>query len=226
MPGGLLSQLRALKEKLSINQILSIVALGTVILCSVLAFVYLLHKEPYQTLFTEMDAEEANSVVQKLKELEIPYELSNGSRTVLVPAGRIDQAVMELASAGLPNRDRIGFEIFDESQWGVTEFAEKIKYRRAMEGELERTIVSLSEVSSARVHLVMEKESLFVRDTQPAKASVAIRLKQGVKLGANRVTAISNLVAFAVEGVDSRAGYRGRRPRESFVKAQSRRWNQ
>ena len=201
MPGGLLSQLRALKEKLSINQILSIAALGTVILCGVLAFVYLLHREPYQTLFTEMDAEEANSVVQKLKELEIPYQLSHGSRTILVPAGSVDQAVMELASAGLPNRGRIGFEIFDETQWGVTEFAEKIKYRRALEGELERTIVSLSEISYARVHLVMEKESLFVRDTQPAKASVAVRLKRGVKLGSSRVTGISNLVAFAVEGL-------------------------
>ncbi len=201
MPGGLLSQLRALKAKLSVNQLLSIAALGTVIVCSVLGFVYLLHKEPYQTLFTEMDAEDANSVVQKLKELDIPHELSNGSRTILVPAGRIDQVVMELASAGLPNRGRIGFEIFDETQWGVTEFAEKVKYRRALEGELERTIVSLAEISSARVHLVMEKESLFVRDTQPAKASVAVRLDRGVKLGANRVTAISNLVAFAVEGL-------------------------
>ena len=124
-----------------------------------------------------------------------------GFRTILVPAGRIDQVVMELASAGLPNRGRIGFEIFDETQWGVTEFAEKVKYRRALEGELERTIVSLAEISSARVHLVMERESLFVRDTQPAKASVAVRLDRGVKLGANRVTAISNLVAFAVEGL-------------------------
>ena len=201
MPGGLLSQLRVLKAKLSVNQILSIVTLGTVILCSVLGFVYLLHKEPYQTLFTGMEAEEANSVVQKLKELNIPYELSDASRTILVPAGRIDQAVMELASVGLPNRGRIGFEIFDETQWGVTEFAEKVKYRRALEGELERTIVSLAEISSARVHLVMERESLFVRDTQPAKASVAVRLDRGVKLGANRVTAISNLVAFAVEGL-------------------------
>ena len=83
MPGGLLSQLRALKERLSLNQILSIVTpalpqLGTVILCSVLGFVYLLHKEPYQTLFTDLDAEEANSVVQQLNEKDIPYELSDG----------------------------------------------------------------------------------------------------------------------------------------------------
>lgn len=201
MPGGLLSQLRVLKAKLSVNQILSILALATVIFSSVLVFVYMLHKEPYQTLLTDLDAQEANSVVQKLDELDIPYELADGSRTILVPAGRIDQVVMDLASVGLPNRGRIGFEIFDETQWGVTEFAEKVKYRRALEGELERTIVSLSEISSARVHLVMEKESLFVRDTQPAKASVAVRLDRGVKLGANRVTAISNLVAFAVEGL-------------------------
>lgn len=198
---GLLTQLSALNKKLSINQKLSILFLGTVVLVSILSFVYLLRREPYQLLFSNLEAADANTVVEKLKQLNIPYELGDGGRAIEVPADKVNQARIEVATQGLPSTGRIGFEIFDQTNWGLTDFAEKVNYRRALEGELERTIVSLSEVASARVHLVMEKDSLFQEEKQPAKASVVVKLKTGASLSPSRVSGVSNLVAYAVEGL-------------------------
>jgi flagellar M-ring protein FliF len=198
---GLLTQLSALNRRLTINQKISIVALGTLILCGILSFVYLLKRDDYQLLFSSMDASDASAVVSRLKQMNIPYELSEGGRAISIPGARINEARLDLATAGLPEKGRIGFEIFDKSNWSATDFTERVNYRRALEGELERTVLSLSEVSHARVHLVMEKDSLFQDRKQPAKASVVIRLKSGSSLPASRVNGIVNLVAFAVEGL-------------------------
>jgi flagellar M-ring protein FliF len=198
---GLLTQLSALNKRLTINQKISIVALGALILCGILSFVYLLKKDDYQLLFSGMEANDASAVVSRLKQMSIPYELSDGGRSVSIPGTRINEARLDLATVGLPEKGRIGFEIFDKSNWSATDFTERVNYRRALEGELERTVLSLSEVSHARVHLVMEKDSLFQDRKQPAKASVVIRLKSGTTLSTNRVVGIVNLVAFAVEGL-------------------------
>ena len=109
---------------------------------------------------------------------------------------------IELASQGVADNSTSGFELFDQNSWGITDFAEKVNYQRALEGELERTITSLSEVASARVHLVMEKEALFEEDEQPAKASVVIRLRGMSRLPAKRVNGIRNLVAGAIQSLD------------------------
>ncbi len=201
MPGGILGQLSALNKRLSVNQKLSIFALGVVTLCGILCFVYLLRRDDYQLLFSNLDAADANSVVSKLRTRNIPYQLEDGGRAVAIPASRINEARLELATEGLPQKGRIGFEIFDQNSWTATDFTQKVNYRRALEGELERTILSLSEVSQARVHLVMAKESLFEDEREPAKASVIIKLHSGSKLSESRVAGIANLVAFGVEGL-------------------------
>jgi flagellar M-ring protein FliF len=198
---GLLTQLSTLNRRLTINQKISIVALGALILCGILSFVYLLKRDDYQLLFSGMDANDASAVVSRLKQMSIPYELSDGGRSVSIPGARINQARLDLATAGLPEKGRIGFEIFDKNNWSATDFTERVNYRRALEGELERTVLSLSEVSHGRVHLVMEKDSLFKDQKQPAKASVVIRLRSGSSLSPSRVNGIVNLVAFAVEGL-------------------------
>ena len=94
----------------------------------------------------------------------------------------------------------MGFELFDKSSFGMTDFAEHVNYRRALEGELERSIVSLAEVERARVHLSFPKESLYLENRQPAKASVVLGLKPGAQLSAQNVMAVCNLLASAVEG--------------------------
>ncbi len=202
MAASTLSQLSALNKSLTLNQKLSIVGLAVVILFGVLLFGYLVQREPYQLLFSDLDAANANSVVERLKQLDVAYQLGNGGKSILVPADRVSEIRIELASENLPTSGRIGLELFDQNNWGLSDFAQKVNYKRALEGELERTILSLSEVGQARVHLVMQKDSLFEEDSRPAKASVVIKLNNLSTLSRQKVAAIRNLVAFAVEGLD------------------------
>jgi flagellar M-ring protein FliF len=202
MPVNLLQQLKALHQKLSLNQKLSIAALGTVILFGTLSFVYLINKESYQLLFSDLDAAEARIVVERLEELGISYHTTDAGSSIAVPRHRINEARIKIASEVLPSSGRLGFEAFDENEWGITDFAQNVKYKVALSGELERTISGLSEVSSARVHLVMARESLFEEGSQPAKASVVVRLHSGRSLLQKQVKGIQKLVAYAVEGLD------------------------
>ncbi|MFQ5739161.1 MAG: flagellar basal-body MS-ring/collar protein FliF [Acidobacteriota bacterium] len=201
MPKNILAQLKALNQNLTLNQKLSITALAAVILSSILFFVYMMNREPFQLLFSDLDAQSVSPILDKLKERNIPYEMSQGGRSLSVPADRVNEARIALASDGLPQQGRLGFELFDQQNWGLTDFAEKVNYRRALEGELERSISSLKEIARARVHLVMEKQTLFEEDKEPAKASVVIELRGGARLAASHVRGITNLVAFAVAGL-------------------------
>lgn len=201
MAQNLPAQIQSLNQRLTLNQKLSIGALGLVVLMGIFAFVYLIRNESYQILFSNLDAESARSVTARLDQLAIPYSLEDSGRSILVPQERINEARIEVASQALPSSGRIGFELFDQSNWGLTDFAEKVNFRRALEGELERTIRSLSEIAHARVHLALAKESLFEKQALPAKASVVLNLKSGQSLRRNRIEGIRNLVAFAVEGL-------------------------
>ena len=120
---------------------------------------------------------------------------------MLVPSARLAELRLTMASIGLPKSGRIGFELFDKVNLGATEFTEKVNYRRALEGELERTIMALAEVEAARVHLTFPKDSVFLEAQQPAKASVLVRMKPGSRLAPQNVVAINHLVASAVEGL-------------------------
>jgi flagellar M-ring protein FliF len=108
---------------------------------------------------------------------------------------------LTLAAVGLPKTGRIGFELFDKTNLGATEFTEHVNYRRALEGELERSITGLAEVEQARVHITFPKDSVFLDAQQPAKESVLVRLKPGAHLATQNVQAINHLVASAVEGL-------------------------
>jgi flagellar M-ring protein FliF len=148
-----------------------------------------------------MDADAAAQVVTRLKSDKIPYVLDSGGRAIRVPAAKVDELRLEFASGGLPSSGRIGFEIFDRTAFGATEFLEQVNYRRALEGEIARTISTLSEVSSARVHIAMARPSLFASREQPAKASVVLKLRANRPLGGSTVQGITNLVASSVEGL-------------------------
>jgi flagellar M-ring protein FliF len=120
---------------------------------------------------------------------------------VLVPSAKVAELRLQLAVAGLPKSGRMGFELFDKTSFGMTDFAEHVNYRRALEGELERSIVSLAEVERARVHLTLPKESVYLEARQPAKASVVLGLRAGAQLSPQNVMAVCNLLASAVEGL-------------------------
>jgi flagellar M-ring protein FliF len=155
----------------------------------------------FRPLFTGVSPEDAASIVQKLKESGAEYRLPEGGGAVLVPSARLAELRLTMASIGLPKTGRMGFELFDKINLGATEFTEKVNYRRALEGELERTVMALAEVETARVHLTFPKDSVFLEAQQPAKASVLIRIKPGARLSAQNVAAITHLVASAVEGL-------------------------
>jgi flagellar M-ring protein FliF len=148
-----------------------------------------------------LDLKESGEIDKVLKEKSIPFKLEDESRTILVPKGKVHSTRLELASRGLPRGGSIGFEIFDKTNIGLTEFTEHLQYLRALQGELERTISTLSQVESVRVHLALPKKSVFLEEREEPKATVVIKLKPGADLGKKEVKAIVHLVANSVEGL-------------------------
>jgi flagellar M-ring protein FliF len=196
-----MSQLTALIANLSLRQRILIVAVAVLVAGGLVAFTRWRREQDFRPLYTNLAAEDAGAVVQKLRESGTEFRLSENGTTVLAPSERVAELRLQLASAGLPKSGRAGFELFDKANFGVTDFAEHINFRRALEGELERSVMALAEVESARVHLTFPKDSVFLEAQQPAKASVLVRLKPGARLAPANVLAVCHLVASAVEGL-------------------------
>ena len=158
----------------------------------------------FRPLFTELAPEEAGVTVARLKQLEIPYRLTARGSTIMVPEQHLDEARLQLATEKLPRTGRQGFEIFDQTDFGATEFSEHVNFRRALEGELERTLLAIDEIESARVHISLPKRSVFLDDEEPAKASVVLELRRDAEVEREQVRAIAYLVASAVEGLNEK----------------------
>lgn len=154
----------------------------------------------YSTLYSGLDEAEAGEVVTYLSENKIPYQITGNGRTIEVPSSDVYQTRLSLASKGLPRGGNIGYSIFDQNNLGMTDFLQNLNFRRALEGELTRTIMQLNEVQGARVHIVMPKERLFKEDQKEATASVVLKLS-GRGLTKQQVAGISHLVASSVEGL-------------------------
>ena len=136
----------------------------------------------FKPIYSGLGSEDAGQVVQKLKESGVEYRLAEGGGAILVPEARVAELRLEMANAGLPRSGRIGFELFDKTTFGATDFAEHINFRRAVEGELERSVMSIGEVEQARVHVSFAKDSIYAESRQPAKASVLVKLRTGFSL--------------------------------------------
>src|SRR5215813_15125484 len=193
--------MKKILANLSLKQRISIAVVVVLVLASVYALVRNQREADFKPLFSGLAPEDAAAIVQKLKETGIEYRLPEGGGTVLVPSARLAELRLNLAAAGLPKTGRIGFELFDKTNLGATEFTEHINYGRALEGELERSVMSLAEVEQARVHLTFPKDSVFLDSKEPAKASVMVKTKPGARLSPQNVLAINHLVASAVEGL-------------------------
>jgi len=155
----------------------------------------------YGVLYADLPPDEVGTIVDQLEQMKIPYRLSGGGTTVSIEEGKVGEARVRLAAAGLPSGGTMGYEIFDKSTMGMTEFVQKLNYRRALEGELTRTISGLSEVAAARVHIVMPEQKLFVEDEIEPTASVVVKLRAGARLDKRKVFGIQQLVASGVEGL-------------------------
>ncbi len=200
-----MEQLRKLLANLTLTQRVTIVAVVLAAGAGLVALTRWQREGDFRPLYSSLASDDAGAVVKKLKETGVDFRLSEGGSTVLVPSARVAETRLEMASAGLPKSGRIGFELFDKTNFGATEFVEHINYRRALEGELERTIMSLAEVEQARVHVTFPKESVYLESREPAKASVVVRLRPGARLLPPNVVAVEHLVASAVEGLTPEA---------------------
>jgi flagellar M-ring protein FliF len=174
-------------------------AAGFVLVAAILwGFVALLGQPKFVTLYSGLRPEEAQGLAARLAAKNIPHQISPDGSTLLVAEDKLDAARLETAAAGLPRSARMGFELFDTPNWTGSDFTEKVNYQRALEGELERTLATLSEVQAVRVHLVMPQDSLFTEQQHEAKAAVILKTRSG-RLSEQAQLAIPQLVASAVD---------------------------
>jgi flagellar M-ring protein FliF len=200
-PEQLTAHFKRLASTLTLKQIITLVIAFVGVVGVVVGSAYYVNAPTYSLLFSDMDAESASSVVAKLKNDKVPYLLDEGGRTVRVASTRVDELRLAFSSQSMPSSGRIGFEIFDRTAFGTTEFLEHVNYRRALEGELARTIGTIGEVASARVHIAMAKDSLFSGEAQAAKASVVLKLRGNRAPAPATVSGIAGLLAASVESL-------------------------
>ena len=181
------------------NQPLLPLLLAAAAAVAVVVALLLWAREPeYRVLFSGLGEADGGQIIGELDRRAIPYRLSEGGNTILVPGDKMNALRLQLAEQGLPKGGSVGFELLDKQAFGVSQFAEHLNYQRGLEGELARTIESLGPVAKARVHLVMAKQSVFVRDREAARASVVLTLQPGRELGQSQASAIVHLVTSSV----------------------------
>jgi flagellar M-ring protein FliF len=177
--------------------VISVVALALLFIGGL----YMFNRPSYEPLFSNLSAGDAASVTQRLKDDKVPYQLSPDGKTVLVPAQNLSDERVAIAGANLIKGNSTGYELFDRTNFGMTEFEEKIDKTRAIEGELERTISGLDPVDGARVQIAQPDQTLYSATQSPTTASVAVTTKPGMQLSPEQVQGITMLVSHAVEGL-------------------------
>ncbi len=177
------------------------VVLAGLIIATVAGFIMLMTwsgRQEYRNLYNSLAPEDAGEILTYLKTQKIPYRISENGAGIQVPHDKVYECRMALASQGLPQGGGIGFEVFDNTKLGMTEFVQNVNYQRALQGELSRTINRIAEVESSRVHIVMPEKSLFIDQEEPATASVVVKLRRGQWLNQEQVQGIVHLVSSSV----------------------------
>lgn len=183
------------------RQRLLLAGVAVLTLVAVLGLSYWVGSRPDMVpLYTGLEAKDAGAVREKLKEMKVPHEVGGDGTAILVSAKEVYRVRLDLASQGLPRGNK-GFEIFDQSKFGTTEFQNKVNLLQALQGELTRTIEQLEEVEKARVHIVMPEDSLYKKNEKPASASIMLKLKPQKELSKEQVKGIVNLVAHSIQGL-------------------------
>lgn len=197
----LLSQFSKFLSDLSPAKRLTLLAAALGVFGAMVALILWSGRPDYQVLFANLAPDDAGAIVARLKSHHIPYEIQGDGTLIMVPAKDVYEQRLELAGQGLPQGAGVGFEIFDRTNLGMTDFVQRVNYQRALQGELARTIMEMSEVQQARVNIVLPEKSLFVDRSTRATASVILKLSSGRMLSREQVGAITHLVASSVEGL-------------------------
>ena len=190
-------------KNLPFGKKLGILTLITFFITTLMILAIWAGRSEYRMLYSNLTPEDAGEIITKLNEWKIPYELGGGS-IVMIPQNKLYKVRLDLAREGLPRGGGVGFEIFDRTNLGTTEFVQKLNFQRALQGELGRTISQFSEVSQARVHIAIPQKSLFIADRKQSSASVVLKLHSGRKLREDQVRGIVYLVASSVEGLEAK----------------------
>lgn len=194
-------QINLLFTRLTVKQKLTLFvgfAVGLAVIFLVLIWTA---KPNYEVLFSNLEQKDAGKILEKLKEKDVDYRLEKGGTTIMVATDKVYELRLAFAQEGLPASSSVGYEIFDKTNLGMTDFVQKVNYRRALEGELSRTIERIDAVDRARVHIVIPKEALFKEDENPHTASVILKLKGSGMPSGETVRGIANLIASSVEGL-------------------------
>ena len=196
-------QLAAIWKQLGLNQRISIVMATLVTIAGLAGLALWSSHADYALLYGKMDETESAKVVAALEEQKVPYKVNQSGGAILVPADRVYQLRMQMASKGIPQGQGVGFEIFDKANFGISDFVQHANYARAVQGELARTISQLDQVESARVMIVMPENRLLSDIGRKPTASVFVRVKGNGQLPQSAVNSIRFLVANSVEGLQA-----------------------
>jgi flagellar M-ring protein FliF len=197
----LVAQLRQFWTRLSIGARVFFGTAAGLCLVAIIGVSIWAFQPDYAVLFSGLSVEDAAAITSRLEQERVPYRLSSGGTTILVPASRVQKSRMDVAVSGLPNGLGKGWELFEQTQFGMTPFQQNVAYQRALQSELARTISQLEQVESARVHIVQPDDTPFVREKQPVTASVVIKPKPGATLSRKHTEAMVALVAGSVKGL-------------------------
>lgn len=178
---------------------IALLAVPVIVIALLITLFLWLPKQDYQVLYSNLSPEDAGNVIAKLKEKKIPYTVKDNA--ILVPSGKVHEVRLELASQGIPSGGAVGFEIFDKTSIGLTEFSQRVNYIRALQGELSRTIKQIQEVDQVRVHIAIPEKSIFAEKEDHPTASVVLKLKPGRTLNKEQIASVVHLVSSSVEGL-------------------------
>lgn len=187
----LLAQLRG-------NPLIPLLIVGAASIAIVVALLMWARSPEYRVLYSNLGEADGGRIISELDSRGVPYRFSEGGQALLVPGDQVHGLRLQLAEQGLPRGGNVGFELMDDQAFGISQFAEQVNFQRGLEGELARSMESLGPVERARVHLALAKQSVFVRDREPAKASVILTLHAGRLLGDGQVNAIVHMVSSSV----------------------------
>lgn len=194
--------LRSIQERFSampLTQKVLLIGIPAVVFSLIVTVLIYTLQPNYAVLYSNLNPEDMNAVLTELDKEGIRYKVGRDGRTILVPEDKVRDTRLKLAAKGIPNKGIIGYELFDKSTIGLSEFQQRVNFKRAIEGELVRTILRFKNIEDARVHIALPEKSIFLRDEKEPSASVFIRLKPGAEIAEEQVRAIRNLVAASVE---------------------------
>ncbi|MFZ3117506.1 MAG: flagellar basal-body MS-ring/collar protein FliF, partial [Variovorax sp.] len=192
-------------DKLRAQPKLPLIVGAAALVAIAMAFALYSRGPDYKVLYTNVSDRDGGAIIASLSQMNVPYKFAEGGTAILVPADRVPEIRLKLASQGLPKAGGVGFELMDNQKFGTSQFAEQVNFQRALEGELARSIESIGTIESARVHLAMPKPSLFVREQKKPSASVVLTLHRGRSIDEGAVSAIVHMVSSSVPELDPKS---------------------